>query len=212
MQNGKSIQIVPYDPKYREQVLELAHEMHAESVTQCNFPLDEEKLLQQLAMSQTMPDTVYVRLAILGADVLGGFFGVISTTFFSPKPACKDMVWFVRKNRRGGLAALRLVADFEQWGLDHGVRDFYLGQSTGVAIETTMKLYEHLGYEVVGVNTYKRVRMINEGKETELCAPAPNPQPREQQKEQRPPQQRPPQQAPLVPLEQEDSQQEQLVA
>ena len=156
------IKIVPYDERYDAQVLELAREMHAESLTQRNFPLDETKLLQQLGMSKIMSDTIYVRLAVLGDYVLGGFFGMISTTFFSQQPACKDMVWFVRKNKRGGLAALKLVADFEQWGLDRGVRDFYLGQSTGVEIETTMKLYQHLGYEVVGVNTYKRARMINE--------------------------------------------------
>lgn len=163
MPNGEKIEIVPYDERYQAQVLELAREMHAESVSQRNFPLDEAKLLQQLGLSQTNPDTIYVRLAVLGDAVLGGFFGIISTTFFSQAPACKDMVWFVRKDRRGSLAALKLVADFEQWGLDRGVRDFYLGQTTGVRIEATMKLYEHLGYEVVGVNTYKRARMIHEG-------------------------------------------------
>lgn len=162
MPNGDRIQIVPYDERYQAQVLELAREMHAESVTQCNFPLNEAKLLQQLALSQSMPDTVYVRLALLGDAVMGGFFGVISTTFFSDAPACKDMVWFVRRDRRGSLAAVKLLADFEQWGLDRGVLDFYLGQTTGVQIEATMKLYEHLGYRVVGVNTYKRARMINE--------------------------------------------------
>lgn len=162
MPNGDKIRVVPYHADHIEQVLELAREMHAESVTQRNFPLDEAKLLQQLALSETMPDTVYVRLAMLGDVVLGGFFGIISTTFFSDAPACKDMVWFVRRDRRGSLAAVKLLTDFEQWGLDRGVRDFYLGQTTGVQIEATMKLYEHLGYEVVGVNTYKRARMINE--------------------------------------------------
>jgi hypothetical protein len=162
MPNGERIQIVAYDPKYRDDVLALAHEMHAESVTHNNLPLNEEKLLQQLALSMTMQDTVYVRLAVLEGAVLGGFFGVISTTFFSDQPACKDMVWFVAKNRRGSLAAVKLLADFEQWGLDRGVRDFYLGQSTGVAMETTMKLYERLGYTMVGFNTYKRARGIDE--------------------------------------------------
>ena len=184
MPNGDKIQIVPYHERYQTQVLELAREMHAESVSQRNFPLNEEKLLQQLALSQTMQDTIYVRLALLDGVVLGGFFGIISTTFFSDAPAAKDMAWFIRKDRRGSLAAIKLLADFEQWGLDRGVLDFYLGQTTGVQIEATMKLYEHLGYEVVGVNTYKRARMINEGKETKPCAQAPSPQPREQQKEQ----------------------------
>ena len=161
MPNGEKIRIVPYHERYQAQVLELAREMHAESVTQRNFPLNEAKLLQQLGLSQTMRDTIYVRLALLGDDVLGGFFGMISTTFFSDAPACKDMVWFVRRDRRGSLAAVKLLADFEQWGLDRGVLDFYLGQSTGVHVDTTTKLYERLGYEVVGVNTYKRAHVIS---------------------------------------------------
>ena len=184
MPNGDKIRIVPNDATYQAQVLELAHEMHAESVTHANMPMDDAKLIQQMEMSGKMPDSVYLRLAVLGEDVLGGFFGIISTTFFSQSPACKDMAWFVRKDRRGSLAAVKLLADFEQWGLDRGVLDFYLGQTTGVQIEATMKLYEHLGYQVVGVNTYKRARMINEVKETQPCAPARNPQLREQQKEQ----------------------------
>jgi len=32
-----------------------------------------------------------------------------------------------------------------------------LGQSTGVAVEQTQKLYERLGYKVVGVNTIKEL-------------------------------------------------------
>ena len=157
MPNGEKIQIVPYHQRYQAQVLQLAHEMHAESVSHNDMPLDDAKLIQQLETSHSMPDSVYLRLAVLGEDVLGGFFGIISTTFFSDERACKDMAWFIRKDRRGGAAALLLVAAFEQWGLDRGVRKFFLGQSTGVSIETTTKLYEHLGYRVVGVNTVKEI-------------------------------------------------------
>ena len=157
MPNAEKIQIVPYHQRYQAQVLELAHEMHAESVSHADMPLDEGKLLQQLEMSDKMPDSVYLRLAVMGEDVLGGFFGIISTTFFSDERACKDMAWFIRRNRRGSVAALLLVADFEQWGIDRGIRKFFLGQSTGVSVETTTKLYEHLGYRVVGVNTVKEL-------------------------------------------------------
>lgn len=159
MLNG-SIRIVPYEARYQTQVLQLAHEMHAESVSHSDLPLDEAKLIRQLETSHSMPDTVYLRLAVMGDEVLGGFFGIITTTFFSDEKAAKDMVWFVRKDRRGGVAALKLVADFEQWGLERGIRKFFLGQSTGVSIETTTRLYEHLGYRVVGMNTVKEV--INE--------------------------------------------------
>jgi hypothetical protein len=151
-------QIVAYDDRYEAQVLALAREMHAESVSHKDMPLDEAKLLQQLRASHSMPDTVYFKLCVRGNDVLGGFFGQITSVYFGAAKAAKDLAWFVQRTHRGSVAALLLVADFEAWGMSHGVKDFFLGQSTGVKIEATRALYEHLGYEVVGVNTRKRVQ------------------------------------------------------
>lgn len=146
--------VVPFSDEYSEQVLELAREMHAESASHNDVPMDEEKLLSQLRHSATNDD-VFVRIAVRGREVLGGFFGVITTLFFSSERAAKDMAWFVRKNRRGSMAAFLLVAQFEQWAMSKGVRKFFLGQSTGVAMEATELLYRRLGYKTVGVNTVK---------------------------------------------------------
>ena len=150
-------QIVQYEDRYEAQVLALAREMHAESVSHKDMPLDEVKLLGQLKASHTLPDTVYFKLCVRNDEVLGGFFGQISGVYFGSAKAAKDLAWFVKRNHRGSIAALLLVADFEAWGVSHGVKDFFLGQSTGVNIETTRALYEHLGYTVVGVNTRKRI-------------------------------------------------------
>lgn len=146
--------IVPYSDEFADQVLELASEMHAESVGHNDVPLNEERLLSQLRQSSTN-DNVFVRLAVRGGEVLGGFFGVITNVFFSSELAAKDMAWFVRKNRRGSMAAFLLVAQFEQWATAKGVRKIFLGQSTGVEVEATELLYRRLGYKVVGVNTVK---------------------------------------------------------
>ena len=163
MPNGEKIQIVPYEAKYQAQVLALTHEMHAESVSHADMPLDDAKVIRQFELSRTMPDTVYFRLAAKGDDVLGAFFGIISTTFFSDERSCKDMGWFVTRSRRGSIAAITLLADFEQWGLDHGIRKFFLGQSTGVHIDATAKLYEHAGYTIVGVNGMKTAHILQQG-------------------------------------------------
>jgi len=149
------ISVVGYEARYREQVVALARQMHAESASHNDMPLDEAKLIAQLEASHSMPDTVYFRLAVRGEEVLGGFFGVVSTVYFTQEKAARDMAWFVTRDHRGSRAALLLVADFERWGKERGIRKFFLGQSTGVNVETTTRLYEHLGYRVIGVNTVK---------------------------------------------------------
>lgn len=148
-------EIVPYAKRYEAQVLALAREMHAESVTHRDMPMDEAKLIRQLEAADTLPDTVYFKLCVRGDEVLGGFFGQITTVYFSNDRAAKDLAWFVTKSRRGGMAAVMLVRDFEAWGQAKGIRKFMLGQSTGVRMDVTQALYEHLGYRVVGVNTVK---------------------------------------------------------
>lgn len=149
--------VLPFEDWMTDQVIALAREMHAESVTHRDIPLDEAKLLRQLHAAHTMPDTVYFKLCIRGDEVLGGFFGTIVSTYFSEEKCAKDLAWFVSRTRRGSMAACLLVADFETWGKAHGVNTFMLSQSTGVSMDTTQALYEHLGYQVVGVNTVKRI-------------------------------------------------------
>jgi len=150
-----SIRIVPYEQNHQAQVLALAIEMQSESISYADMPMNERKLVDQFECAITMPDTVYLRLAVRGEEVIGAFFGTISEMLFTDQLAAKDVGWFVKSDRRGGFAALLLHADFEQWALSRGIRHFFLGQSTGVDIEKTTKLYQHLGYQVVGVNAMK---------------------------------------------------------
>lgn len=148
--------LLPFQEWMVEQVVSLAREMHAESASHSDASLNEVKLLLQLRSPITNPD-VYVKFAVRGNDVIGGFFGVITTMFFSDDRAASDRAWFVRRDRRGSMAAVTLVRDFEEWAKEKGVRKFFLGQSTGVNVDTTKALYEHLGYRVVGVNTVKEL-------------------------------------------------------
>jgi len=150
-------EIVPYNPSYRNQVMELARQMQSESVVHRHVMLNETKLDAQLMASQTAPDTVFFKLAVRAGEVLGGFLGVITTLYFSDERAASDRAWFVKKDRRGSVAAVLLLQAFEEWGKAHGVQMFMLGQSTGVQIETTKMLYEKLGYTTVGFNTFKRL-------------------------------------------------------
>lgn len=149
--------IVPYAKCYEAQVLALAREMHDESVFHRHIPMDETKLIQQLEAASAMPDTAYFKLCVRGDEVIGVFLGVISTVYFSTERIAMDRAWFVPKNRRFSLAAVMLVADFEAWASALGVHFCMLEQATGVRMDATQSLYEHLGYTVLGVNTMKRI-------------------------------------------------------
>lgn len=151
------MRVVDYEDKYEAQVLALARLMHAESISHRGIPLNEAKLIEQLKAGSTRPDSVYFRLVVRGDEVLGGFFGIISTNYFSNAKSARDLAWFIKPGKRGGFAAVMLVGDWEQWGRARGAVSFFLGQSTGVNIESTQRLYEKLGYRVVGVNTVKGV-------------------------------------------------------
>ena len=163
MPDGSKIRIVPYDARYQAQVIELAREMHAESASHFDMPFDPDKLQSQFDLAMTMPDTAYLRLALMDETVVGGFFGALGGSFFTEEMSARDLAWFITKNRRGSVAALLLVADFEQWALDRGIRKFFLGQSTGANVEATARLYEHLGYRIVGVNAVKTAQSLNKG-------------------------------------------------
>jgi hypothetical protein len=147
--------IVPYAAQYEAQVLELAHAMHAESVFHRDIAFDDAKFVQQIEAAAALPD-YYLALCVRDNEVLGGFLGCASSVYFSHDKVAKDLAWFVKPSRRGSLAAVLLVADFERWGREKAVAHFILGQSTGVRVETTEALYKHLGYTVVGSNTMKR--------------------------------------------------------
>lgn len=145
-------ELVAYRPTYRDAVLRLAREMHAESVIHRYMPLNEEKVIAQLEAAAANPDC-YFRLAVCQGEIVGGFLAVPSTLYFCDDKVSQDRAWFVRRDGRGTGAAVALVRDWIRWGKERGVRWFFLGQSTAVNMETTAALYERLGFTVVGVNT-----------------------------------------------------------
>lgn len=151
------MEIVDYCERYAAQVMHLAREMHAESLSHRHMDLDEEKLRRQFEASRVASDRVYLRLAVRDSEVLGGFFGMIEQPYFSQTRVAKDLAWFISHSRRGSRAAVALLRDFERWAVSRGVRIVMLGQSTGVKVQETQTLFEKFGYVAVGVNCVKGV-------------------------------------------------------
>lgn len=150
-QRFKSIAIVPYEPKYLEETLAIAREIHAHSIYAA-MPMDEPKLIQQLAGSGVVFNERYFKLAVRKSDVLGGFYGTILRTFFSNTLVTKDMGWWVKSTARGSAAAILLLSDFVRWSRAMGAVKCTIGQSGVENLERTGKLFQHCGFTFSGFN------------------------------------------------------------
>lgn len=151
-----TIQIVDYSDRYRDGMVQVAREIHARSLYR-DMPLDEPKVLAQLALAGNAAPQRFFKLAVRGDDVLGGFLGCTFTTFFCDEILARDLGWWVRESSRGGAAAILLLGAFEAWARDRGARKSMVGQSGIDNIERTTRLYIHCGYMVTGFNTSKEL-------------------------------------------------------
>ena len=82
---------------------------------------------------------------------VGFFAGFVMRPWFSETGLiAQDLGFFVEPSHRGGMAAVRLVRDFEAWATERGASCVYLSQFTGIEIERTRRWCEVLGYTIVG--------------------------------------------------------------
>lgn len=153
------IDIVPFDPRYTEQMLEVAREIHPRSIYAAHGPLDEAKLVRQLAAAGDIAPDRYFRLAVEDGEVLGAFYGVVFPTFFNALKIAKDMGQWTRRNGRQKNAFALLVADFERWAREQGAEVASLGYSVADAdnIELMRRVAAFHGYEVRGYNLFKEL-------------------------------------------------------
>jgi GNAT superfamily N-acetyltransferase len=146
--------LIPYDPRYRDQVIQIASEMHADSMFR-DYRLDPDKLIAQIQAAETRPDELYFRMAVANGEVFGGFYGMVTRMFFSDEKMGKDIGWWVKRTRRGSWAAFKLLAGFEEWARSKGAKKCFIGQTSEIDVERTTRLYELCGYRIIGMNTVK---------------------------------------------------------
>ena len=149
-----TIRLIPYEDQYREAALQIAREIHARSIYAA-MTLDEDRLINQIETGNA--GERYFKLAIRGDEVIGAFGGFVCQPMFSSELIAADRGFFVKETARGGAAAMCLIADFENWARASGASMMILGQSTGIDIARTAKLYHHCGLKLVGVNSMKEL-------------------------------------------------------
>jgi GNAT superfamily N-acetyltransferase len=132
------------------QLVELGRVMHAESPRLGKLTLDELKLKATLAGLMSSA-TGLLLVAEDEGKLIGGIAAVITEHWYSHDKMAYDLAVFVRPDKRGGILAARLINAYAAWARDHGAVITQIGISTGVNVDTTGAMLEHLGYTRSGL-------------------------------------------------------------
>lgn len=98
-------------------------------------------------------------IAIKENKIVGFLGGIKGPYFFSTKMRVSDIGFYVIPECRGSRAAIKLLAQLEDWAKENNVVDIYLGQTSAIDMERTKKFYNRLGYATVGFNTIKHLEI-----------------------------------------------------
>lgn len=124
----------------------LGRQMHAEGYFR-HVPFDEAKV--RAALEHCLAEQ-FIAVSD-GPDGLTGFLiGHVSALWYSPATVASDLAFYVRPDRRGSIAALRLVQEFIAWAKEAGAAEVCIAQSSGVRIEETHRLLTGIGLDYVG--------------------------------------------------------------
>ena len=140
-----------YNNTHAEGFLRLATAMHQESSFK-DVPFDVGAVAA-LPLEAGVFCVVDVREGLM----VGFFLGHICRYFFSQAKASYDLAFYVTPEFRGSSSVVQLINAYETWAKSRGVKQIYLGQSTGVDMEKTDRLFNRLGYTKLGSTVVKEI-------------------------------------------------------
>lgn len=131
-------------------MLEMGMMMHAESsYRDKSMSADKVGTLFWAGISET--GDIFLRVVRKDGEIIGGMLGMLTPYWFSDTDLLAvDLALFVRQDKRGAIAAKKLIDAFADWARDHGAREVSLASSTEVAPERTAKLFEACGFPQIG--------------------------------------------------------------
>lgn len=138
-------------------LIALGRVMHAESLIP--FPkIDETATRARLAQYERAGVPYFMALA---EQEPGGAIGMITAQpciyVFAEGVCAQHDIFYVRPEKRGSDAALKLVRAFEDWAETIGAREVRLAVHTGLFPDRTGRFYEKLGYRHMGGNFMKEI-------------------------------------------------------
>ena len=129
-------------------VVRMGKLMHGESHFK-DLPFEDDTLSNFLNLAITS-DEMFFDVFCDDGEIIGTLIGVLAPYVFCSEKNASDIALFVYPDKRGGVAAARLIKSFECWGYAMGAKQICMGVSTGVRVEQTHRLMVGLGYTHCG--------------------------------------------------------------
>lgn len=123
--------------------------MHQESRFS-KFALNKEKVNMMLK-------SIYCSIAYKEERPVGFMMGVVQPMWFSNELAGYELVLYVDKESRGGLASVRLIKDFESYCKERGAKDICVGSSAEISTDAAKRLYFGLGFSECGFVAHREI-------------------------------------------------------
>lgn len=139
-----------------QKMIDLGRLMHMESnFRHRNFDSDKLELLGQTIL--TNPTTWCGLVAEHDNTVIGMYVGYMTEFWFGRDAVAQEYLLYVQQTRRGSLAAVKLIKEYEQWAWQNGATEIRPSTSTGIQRDRIRSFYEHMGYEVTGY-TFRKTK------------------------------------------------------
>ena len=122
--------------------------MHAESPRFSRFAFERDRLDGNIRMVLAY-EYGFAVVAECAGEMVGGLLAVAMPHFACDLLQACDLAYFVRPDRRGGIAAVRLADAYREWAASLGA-EASIGLNTGVQPERTAKLLAALGAQQTG--------------------------------------------------------------
>lgn len=142
-------------------LLEMCRFAHDESPRYRNLRFDSGKVeatIHAMVGTYATGPVECVLVSERGDHVTGVFGGVVQEHLFGPDLVAREVLFYVKPEHRGTFAraGIKLVRAFERWAFERGAVEIVVGSSTMVTPNTTLRLYEYLGYHSHGFSMIKR--------------------------------------------------------
>ena len=134
-------------------MIELGAKMHEESAFR-RLDYDKKKCFDLTVRCISNPEKYFSYCAYEGDELVGMIMGYLSSYYFGNDILANDILWYVKKERRGSMTGPRLLKAFRVWAKERGANEVCMGVSTAVDIDRTHKLLSRMGFKHVG-GTFK---------------------------------------------------------
>lgn len=131
-------------------LIDLGRMGHQESLFR-HLAFDRNKAEWQLLEFVAEP---FNRFACWAADEEGQpaglFLADISSPIWSNDRIAREIVWYVRPDKRGGLIGPRLLQRYLTWGADQKAKVMLAGSVAGISTKTCMRLLRKFDFDTQG--------------------------------------------------------------